>query len=144
MDKKIANIESDLAMIRYAVAKFKNDKKIFDALTMIINCACDAADIDSETKYNLFKTLQKTVWHAQIIHTEETDTTQLDRRIALYEHVSNKNNKKEKIMDKKINWDKVDAIPEDSYDYNEAPELTEGSLANAVVRKPKTNVKEDF
>ena len=135
MNKRIANIESDLAMIKYAVIKFKNDKKIFDALTMIINCACDAADIDSDTKYNLFKTLQKTVCQAQIIHTEATDTTQLDRKIALYEHVSNK-------KDKKIDWDKVDAIPEDSYDYDEAPELTKGALANAELRKPKFNAKE--
>lgn len=45
-------------------------------------------------------------------------------------------------MDKKIDWDKVDAISEDSYDYDEAPELTEEDLANAEVRKPKLNARE--
>lgn len=43
-------------------------------------------------------------------------------------------------MDKKIDWDKVDAIPEDSYDYDEAPELTEEALTNAKVRLKK-NIK---
>ncbi|MCC2624372.1 MAG: 3-oxoacyl-ACP synthase [Burkholderiales bacterium] len=37
---------------------------------------------------------------------------------------------------KKIDWDKVDAIPEDSYNYDEAPELTEEFLKIAFIRKP--------
>lgn len=36
----------------------------------------------------------------------------------------------------KIDWEKVDAIPEDSYDYDEAPELTEEMMRIAFVRKP--------
>lgn len=36
----------------------------------------------------------------------------------------------------KINWDKVDAIPEDSFDYDEAPELTEEMMRIAFIRKP--------
>ena len=37
---------------------------------------------------------------------------------------------------KKINWDKVDAIPEDTYNYDDAPELTEEFLKIAFIRKP--------
>lgn len=37
---------------------------------------------------------------------------------------------------KKIDWDKVDAIPENSYNYDEAPELTEEFLKIAFIRKP--------
>lgn len=36
----------------------------------------------------------------------------------------------------KINWDKVEAIPENSYNYDEAPELTEEFLKIAFIRKP--------
>lgn len=36
----------------------------------------------------------------------------------------------------KIDWDKIDAIPEDSYDYDEAPELTEEMMKIAFTRKP--------
>ena len=37
---------------------------------------------------------------------------------------------------KKIDWDKVDAIPESSYNYEEAPELTKEFLKIAFIRKP--------
>lgn len=37
---------------------------------------------------------------------------------------------------KKIDWDKVDAIPESSYNYDESPELTEEFLKIAFIRKP--------
>lgn len=37
---------------------------------------------------------------------------------------------------KKIDWDKVDAIPENGYNYDEAPELTEEFLKIAFIRKP--------
>ncbi len=36
----------------------------------------------------------------------------------------------------KIDWKKVDAISEDTYDYDEAPELTEEFLKLAFIRKP--------
>lgn len=37
---------------------------------------------------------------------------------------------------KKIDWDKVDAIPESSYDYEEAPELTDEMMKIAFIRQP--------
>ena len=37
---------------------------------------------------------------------------------------------------KKIDWDKVDTIPESDYDYEDAPELTEEFLEIAFIRKP--------
>lgn len=37
---------------------------------------------------------------------------------------------------KPIDWDKVDAIDEADYDYDEAPELTEEFLKIAFMRKP--------
>lgn len=39
---------------------------------------------------------------------------------------------------KKINWTKVDTIPESNYDYEDAPELTEEFLKIAFIRKPTT------
>lgn len=36
---------------------------------------------------------------------------------------------------KKINWGKVDAIPQNNYNYDDAPELTEEFLKTAFVRK---------
>jgi hypothetical protein len=47
-----------------------------------------------------------------------------------------KANKREQKIYKKNDWAKVDAIPEDSYDYNEAPELTKGFLKLAFIHKP--------
>lgn len=37
---------------------------------------------------------------------------------------------------KPINWEKVDAIPEDNYDYDESPELTAEMMRIAFIRKP--------
>jgi uncharacterized protein (DUF4415 family) len=37
---------------------------------------------------------------------------------------------------KKIDWDKVDTIPENSYDYEGAPELTEEMMQIAFIRQP--------
>ena len=36
----------------------------------------------------------------------------------------------------KIDWEKVNAIPQESYDYDEAPELTEEMMKIAFLRKP--------
>ena len=134
MDKRIANIESDLSMIKYAVAKFEDDENIIDLCTRIICSACDAADVDSDTKYIILRSLKKLADDAKY-----PDTLCLHRKIVVHEHAYNKSNKKGKI-----DWNKIDAIPEDSYDYDEAPELTEKYLANAVVRRPKINDKEDI
>ncbi len=37
---------------------------------------------------------------------------------------------------KKINWNNIDAISEDTYNYDDAPELTEEFLKIAFIRKP--------
>ena len=39
----------------------------------------------------------------------------------------------------KIDWEKVNAIPQESYDYDEAPELTEEMMKIAFLRKPINN-----
>lgn len=36
----------------------------------------------------------------------------------------------------KIDWEKVDAIPQENYDYDEAPELTAEMMKIAFIRKP--------
>lgn len=36
----------------------------------------------------------------------------------------------------RFDWDKVDAIPENTYNYDDAPELTEEFLKIAFIRKP--------
>ena len=93
MDKRIANIESDLSMIKYAVAKFEDDENIIDLCTRIICSACDAADVDSDTKYIILRSLKKLADDAKY-----PDTLCLHRKIVVHEHAYNKSNKKGKIV----------------------------------------------
>ena len=52
-----------------------------------------------------------------------------------HDTIPNKDKNKTKST-KKINWNKVDAISEDTYNYDDAPELTEEFLKIAFIRKP--------
>lgn len=43
-----------------------------------------------------------------------------------------------KNYSKKIDWKKVESIPESEYDYDEAPEMNEDFFKEAFVRSPTT------